>query len=168
MTDVRLATLDDLPVIRAIYNHYVRTSTCTFQVEQETEQERLQWFTQRSGDHPVTVAEVAGTVAGWASLSPWKSRCAYARTAEVSVYVHHDHHRQGVGRALLADLIERARVIGHRTLIGGTCTEQEASVALQQSLGFTQAGLLRQVGNKFGRWLDVMYMQLILGADTDR
>jgi phosphinothricin acetyltransferase len=159
---VRAARLDDLPAIRAIYNHYVLTSTCTFQSEPDTEEERLAWFQERATAHPVVIAENAGEVVGWAALSPWKGRCAYRHSVELSVYIRHDWQRRGVGRALAVDLIARARAGGHHTIIGGACTEQEGSLALQRALGFEQVALFREVGHKFGRWLDVAYTQLIL------
>jgi phosphinothricin acetyltransferase len=159
---IRLATVADLEAIRAIFNYYVERSTCTFQIEPETAEERLEWFRGRSERHPVTVAVVERDVLGWAALSPWKARCAYAHSAEVSVYVHPDHHRRGVGRALLLDLIERGRCAGLHTLIGGACSEQTASLALQSALGFEPVGTFRAVGRKFDRWLDVAYMQFVL------
>jgi phosphinothricin acetyltransferase len=162
---IRPATADDLEAIRAIFNHYVARSTCTFQIELETADERLAWFRTRSERHPVLVAEGAGEVIGWAALSPWKSRCAYGHSAEVSVYVHHDHHRRGLGRALLLALIERARTAGLHTLIGGACSEQTASLALQAALGFEPVGTFRAVGRKFDRWLDVTYMQLMVSGE---
>ena len=165
--DVRLATIADLAPIRDIYNYYVTRSTCTFQVELDTEAERLEWFRKRSPAHPVVVAEVDGQVVGWAALSAWNSRCAYARSVEASVYVPHDMHRHGIGRALLVDLIERARSLGHHTIIGGACTEQAGSLALQESLGFEKVACFREVGYKFGRWLDVVYLQLFLQAITE-
>ena len=75
---------------------------------------------------------------------------------------HPERHRRGIGRVLLADLIERARSLGHRTLIGGACTEAEASLTLQRALGFRTVGALKDVGYKFGRWLDVEHTQLML------
>lgn len=159
---IRPATVADLPAVRAIFNHYVTTSTCTFQIEPETEAERLAWFSERTDAHPVTVAENHGEVVGWAALSPWKSRCAYARSVDVSVYIRHDLHRRGIGRGLLADLIKRARAAGHHTVIGGVCSEQTASVALHEGLGFERVACFREVGYKFGRWLDVIYLQLVL------
>ena len=159
---IRTATLTDLGAIRDIYNHYVAWSTCTFQVEPETEAGRLAWFQGRSEAHPVIVAEAVGEVVGWASLSPWNSRCAYARSVEASVYIRHDLHRRGIGRALMLDLIEHARAAGLHTIIGGACTEQAASLALQESLGFERVACFKEVGYKFGRWLDVAYMQLLL------
>jgi L-amino acid N-acyltransferase YncA len=159
---IRLATVADLGAIRDIYNLFVAHSTCTFQIEPDTEAERLTWFRDRSPSHPAIVAESAGEVVGWASLSKWNRREAYVRSVEASVYVRHDLARRGIGRALLRDLIERARAAGHHVIIGGACTEQAASLALQESLGFERVGCFRQVGFKFGRWLDVAYMQLIL------
>lgn len=161
---IRPATASDLGAIRDIYNYYVSRSTCTFQIEPDTEVKRLAWFRDRSPAHPVIVAEAASEVVGWAALSPWIPRCAYARTVEASVYIRHDLHRCGVGRALLLDLIERARSLGHHTLIGGACTEQVASLGLQAALGFEQMACFRQVGHKFGRWLDVAYMQFFLNS----
>ena len=95
---VRPATIDDLPAIRDIYNYYIETSTCTFDLEQKTEQELVQWFSQRSDAHPVIVAELTGDVVGWGALSPWKSRMAYVHSVEGSVYVQHKFHRKGIGR----------------------------------------------------------------------
>jgi L-amino acid N-acyltransferase len=159
---VRSATEADLPVIRAIYNHFVLSSTCTFQLEPDTEAERLAWFQGRSDRHPVTVAAVDGEVVGWGSLSRWKDRAAYDRSVEASVYVSADRHRRGIGRVLLLDLLNRARALGHHVVIGGACTEHPASIALQESVGFERVGCFREVGFKFGRWLDVLWLQKVL------
>ena len=110
---------------------------------------------------------MAGEVVGWAALSAWKSRCAYARSVEASVYIRHDLHRRGLGRALMLDLIERAQAAGHHTIIGGACTEQAASLALQESLGFERVACFREVGYKFGRWLDVAYMKMKPSPDRE-
>ena len=159
---VRLATAADLPAVRDIYNFYVRTSTCTFQLEPDTEADRRAWFAGRSERHPVTVAEADGEVVGWGSLSAWKDRAAYDRTVEASVYVRADRQRRGVGRALLEDLVERARALGHHVVIGGACTEHPGSIALQEAVGFVPVACFRVVGNTFGRWLDVAYLQRVL------
>ena len=163
---IRPATANDLDAIRAIYNYYVTHSTCTYQIELETAAERAAWFRDRSELHPVTVAEREGIVIGWAALSPWKSRCGYARSAEASVYIHHEHHRRGAGKALLIDLIDRAKALGLHTVIGGACSTQTASLALQAALGFEVIGTFREVGRKFDRWLDVTHTQLVLNADA--
>ncbi len=163
---IRPATANDLDAIRAVYNYYVTCSTCTYQIELETAEERAARFRDRSELHPVTVAEREGEVIGWAALSPWKSRCGYARSAEASVYIHHEHHRRGAGKALLIDLIDRAKALGLHTVIGGACSTQTASLALQAALGFEVIGTFREVGRKFDRWLDVTHTQLVLNADA--
>jgi phosphinothricin acetyltransferase len=159
---VRLAAVSDLSAIRDIYNYYVLNSTCTFQLEPDTEAQRAAWFQERGEPHPVLVADVDGEVVGWGSLSPWNKRAAYNRTVEASVYVRSDQQGCGVGRALLVALIDRARALGHHVLIGGACTEQFGSIALQESLGFERVACFLQVGFKFGRWLDVAYYQIVL------
>jgi phosphinothricin acetyltransferase len=158
---VRPATLADLAAIRDIYNYYVFHSTCTFQLDPDTEVERLAWFRERTDRHPVIVAEVQGEVVAWGSLSAWKSRCAYANSVEASVYVRHDRHRRGLGKAILLDLVDRARQLGHRVVIGGACTEHPASIGLQKSAGFQEVGTFQSVGYKFDRWLDVCYLQVV-------
>lgn len=159
---VRPAAEADLPAVRAIYNFYVRTSTCTFQEEEETEAERLAWFRGRAPAHPVIVAEVGGEVVAWAALSPWKSRSGYRHSAEASVYVKEGLHRRGIGRRLMEELVELGRAAGLHTIVGGACTEQPASIALQETLGFVRVAHFRQTGRKFGRWLDVVYLQRML------
>jgi len=162
-TSIRLATAADLPAICEIYNYYILRSTCTYQLQPETLADREAWFANHPPEkHPVTVAELDGQVAGWGSLSKFRDRAAYDPTVEASVYIRHDLHRRGLGKALLTDLIERARQIGFHSLIGGASADQTASVALQESLGFTRVALFKQVGYKFDQWLDVVFMQLML------
>ena len=164
MADVRLRamTRGDLGAVNAIYNHYVRHSTCTYQLEPETDAARAAWFDDHGAAHPLLVAERAGTIVGWGSLSPYNARGGYARTVENSVYVAHDAHRQGIGSALLGELVALARTNGHHLIIAGIDAEQAGSVALHARFTFTHAGRLSEAGYKFGRWLDVVYMQLVL------
>jgi phosphinothricin acetyltransferase len=159
---LRIALESDAQAISDIYNHYVDCSTCTFDLQREPVETRLQWLRQHDARHPVIVCLKDEQVIAWASISRWNPRPAYGRTAEVSFYVHHQWHRQGIGRLLLTDLIARARQIGFHILIGGACTEQFASIKLQEACGFTQVACFRDVGYKFGRWLDVAYLQLAL------
>jgi L-amino acid N-acyltransferase YncA len=159
---IRPAAREDLPAIREIYNYYVRSSTCTYQTEPDTPEERAAWFAAHGPEHPITVAEERSEIVGWASLSPFHPRCGYRQTVEDSVYVRHDCHRRGIGGALLADLIERARLVGHHAIIGGISAEQTASIILHARFGFVEVGRLREVGFKFDQGLDVIYMQLLL------
>jgi phosphinothricin acetyltransferase len=159
---IRLATTGDLSRINEIYNHYVLHSTCTYQEEPHTYEERERWFSDHGPYYPVTVAEGDGRLVGWGSLSRFHSRSAYRFSTENSVYVDHTRHRQGIGGRLLADLIERARRAGHHTIVAGIDGEQDASLAIHAKYGFERVAHLRQVGFKFNRWLDVIYMQMML------
>ncbi len=159
---IRQAAVNDLEAINAIYNYYVLHSTCTYQTEPETPLERRAWFDRHGPKHPVVVAEAAGEVVGWGSLSAFRSRAAYRHTVENSVYVRHDVFRQGIGSSLLKHLIVRAREIGHHTIIAAIDGDQAASIAFHAKHGFVEAGHLREVGFKFGRWLGVYHMQLML------
>jgi phosphinothricin acetyltransferase len=98
---LRPATQDDLPAINAIYNHYVTQSTCSYQLEEEPAADRLAWFQRHGAEHPVIIAERAGAVVGWGSLSRFHEREAYRLTTENSVYVKHDLQRQRIGSRLL-------------------------------------------------------------------
>ena len=168
---VRLATERDLPAISDIYNYYVKTSTATFQTEAETVSDRQKWFEDHDPDvHPVVVccsSDDDGKIVGWASLSSWNKRQAYDRTTEVSVYVHKDHHRKGIGKSLMVFMVEKARQLGYHVLLGVACTESVGSVKLQEQLGFERVGCFRQVGYKFDRWLDVAYYQLFLNKEAE-
>jgi L-amino acid N-acyltransferase YncA len=161
---IRPAAESDLRAINDIYNHYVLHSTCTYQEEPEALESRRQWFSHHGEKHPVIVAEADGEILGWGSLSAYHARSAYRHTVENSVYVHHRRHRQGIGSLLLQELIVRARQQGHRVIIAGIDGEQTASVALHAKFQFQKVGHLKHVGFKFGRWLDVIYMQLSLHA----
>jgi L-amino acid N-acyltransferase len=159
---IRLARETDLAAINAIYNHYVLHSTCTYQLTPESDAARLAWFRGRGKEHPVTVAESAGEVVGWASLNRYHLREAYARTVENSIYVRHDWQRRSIGRALLADQIERARALGHHTILAGISAEQTPSIGLHAAFGFQKVAHFRELGWKQDQWLDVIFMQLLL------
>lgn len=162
---LRLAEEDDLPAINDIYNYYVPRSTCTYQLEPESMEDREAWFREHQPDqYPVIVAELDGDVIGWGSLSKFRLRAAYAPTVEASIYIHHQFHRRGLGRLLLTDLIDRARRAGFHSLIGGASADQSASIALQESMGFQRVAHLVEVGLKFGQRLDVIYLQLMLDS----
>lgn len=158
----RIATAADAEAINAIYNHYVRTATATFQVEDETTEERAEEIRSRPANQPLTVLEVGGAIVGWGALSPFRSRCAYRDTVELTAYVRQDNHRHGYGRTLVRDLMERARSLGYHTILAASCEESTGMIRLLRSLGFEEAGRLREVGSKFGRRLDVVYLQMVL------
>jgi L-amino acid N-acyltransferase len=163
---IRPALESDLSAINDLYNHYVRHSTSTYQEEPDSMESRFRWFRERAPGHPVTVALLNDRVAGWAALSPYHSRCAYRRTVENSVYVDPEHQRNGIGSALLQDLLSRARALGHHAVIAAIDAEQTGSIALHARFGFETVGRFKQVGFKFGRWLDVVYMELLLEGNS--
>lgn len=159
---IRLAAARDLAAINDIYNHYVLTSTCTYEEEPVSLAAREEWFAGHDERHPVTVAELDGRVVGWASLSLHRVRSAYRYSVENSVYIDREHHRRGLGAALLTDLIARARDLGYHTLVAGCDSAQTASIGLHERHGFERVAHFRQVGFKFGRWLDVIFLQRML------
>ena len=158
----RLATLADAEALREIYNLEVTTSTVTFDLVPRTLAQQEEWLAKRSGAHAVLVAEEAGEVLGFASLSPYRDRAAYATTVEDSVYVARGHQGKGVGKMLLSDLIEVARQHGFHAMMARIVGGHDASIGLHTSVGFTVVGIEREVGRKFGQWLDVVLMQRML------
>ena len=160
---VRPATLEDAEAIRQIYNHEVVTSTVTMDLVPRSSAEQQAWMAERSGAHAVVVAVERGvTVIGFASLSPWRSRPAYRTTVEDSVYVAPSHHGQGVGKLLLSNLVAVARAHGFHAMMARIAAGHDASLALHAGQGFVPVGVEREVARKFGRWIDIELMQLIL------
>ncbi|HZM01664.1 MAG TPA: GNAT family N-acetyltransferase [Candidatus Saccharimonadales bacterium] len=159
---IRRAVESDVVAINDIYNHYVLHSTCTYQEEPEPLESRRRWFNHHDDNHPVIVAEMETQVVGWGSLSAYHPRSAYRYTVENSIYVHHQHLRHGIGSLLLQELIVHSRRLGHCVIIAGIDGEQTASVALHAKFHFEKVGHFKRVGFKFGRWLDVIYMELSL------
>ncbi len=161
---VRLAERRDAEVIRAIYNREVLGSTVTFDLVPRTLEEQVAWLDDHAGGHPAVVATDAdGTVVGFGALSPWRpSRPAYATSVEDSVYVDEAWRGRGVGRLLLEDLLRRGEAHGFHTVFARIVGGHEASIGLHSRCGFTTAGVEREVGRKFGRWLDVVVMQRML------
>ena len=160
--DVRLARLDDAEAIRRIYNVEVETSTVTFDLVPRTLDDQRDWIEARSGAHAVVVAESDGEVVGFGSLSPWRDRPAYSTSVEDSVYVHRAHQGRGVGKVLLAELLRVATLHGFHAVFARIVGGHEASIALHAKSGFEIIGTEKEVGRKFGQWLDVVVMQRLL------
>lgn len=164
---IRPADADDAAAMCSIYNHEVQNHTTTLDLVPRSLDEQRQWIDARSGAFSAVVAVIAdgpnaGELVGFASLSPYKERAAYNTTVENSVYVSRDHGGKGIGRALMKHLIERARSSGFHSMIARIEASGEASLALHRACGFKLVGVERQVGRKFGKWLDVASMQLLL------
>jgi phosphinothricin acetyltransferase len=162
---IRPAAADDMAAVNDIRNHYVRTSTAIYTDAESSPAERMQWFRERDTLlHPITVACRGGEVVGWGSLSSFSDKCGYRLTLENSVYVRAGEFRQGIGRLLLDDLIQRAAAAGAHTIIARVDSEQIPSLRLHENSGFFEAGRLKEAGFKFGRWLDVIYLQKLLAG----
>ena len=159
---VRLAGPDDAEAIRSIYNVEVTASTVTFDLVPRTLADQLAWLAEHQGVHPAVVAELDGEVVGFGSLAPYRSRPAYATTVEDSVYVRRDRRGLGCGRAILSELIRLATLHGFHTVMARIVGGHEASINLHRACGFEVVGIEREVGRKFGRWLDVVLMQRLL------
>jgi phosphinothricin acetyltransferase len=165
---VRAATPADLAGITAIYNEQVLHGTATFDTEPRDEAAAEAWLAAHDPRrHPVLVAERGGRVAGWASLTAWSPRGAYSRTVEASVFVAEHCRGQGLGRELTAALEEAARRAGHRVVLGRIEASNAASLALFARAGYRTVGVMRQVGWKFGRWLDVVLVELVLDGEEE-
>jgi phosphinothricin acetyltransferase len=159
---IRLVEAGDADPIRDIYNREVLTSTVTFDLVPRTRTDQEAWIDAHSGAHFATVAVDGKEVVGFAAVSAYRSRPAYATTVEDSVYVRPDRQGEGIGVALLDDLVERARRHGFHNVIARIVGGHAASIALHRRCGFTEVGVEREVGRKFGRWLDVVLMQRLL------
>src|SRR6185437_7048978 len=166
--DIRDATEADVPEIQAIYAHHVLHGTGTFDVEPPSVEEMLERF-RRVLRHDWTwlVAADATGVLGYAFYTQFREREAYRYCVEDSIYVRDDVRGQGVGKALVETLVERATQSGMRQMIAVIGdSENVGSIGVHASLGFQMAGTLRSAGLKFGRWLDVVYMQRALGRGS--
>ncbi|MBU1329055.1 MAG: GNAT family N-acetyltransferase [Gammaproteobacteria bacterium] len=156
----------DLPDILAIYNDAVEQTTAIWNETLVDLANRRAWLAERvAAGFPVLVArDMAGAVLGYASYGTWRTIEGFRQTVEHSVYVRTDQRGQGLGPALMQALIARARAANLHVMVAAIESENTASIRLHQRLGFVTTGQMPQVGRKFGRWLDLTFMQLILGA----
>ncbi len=166
---VRDANTDDIDGITAIYNDAVANTTAIWNEVVVDATNRATWLAdrQRAG-YPVLVAiDESGAVAGYASFGDWRAWDGYRHTVEHSIYVHKDYRGAGIGKALMIALIERARAIGKHVMVAGIEANNTGSIALHRQLGFEEVGLLKEVGTKFGKWLDLAFLQLTLDTRAD-
>lgn len=165
MTDlpIRAARASDAATICLIYNQGIEDRIATLETELRTPDERRQWLAARSPRHPVFVAEDgAGGVVGWGSLNVYNPREAYRHVVDFSVYVERGWRGKGVGRRLLAHLIKQARTIGYHKMMLSTFPFNESGVALYERMGFSRVGVMREMGQLDGRWIDTLIMEKLL------
>ena len=161
MMTLTRATLDHLEGITEIYNEAVLTTTATFDIEPVDLDEQRIWFAEHSEKFPIFVAVDEDKVLGWVSLSKWSGRCAYADTAEISIYIKDGFRGKGIGKMLIEKILEEGKKAGIHTIIARIADDSAASVRLHESAGFTHIGTMKEVGKKFGKLLDVHMMQII-------
>ena len=186
---LRLVEPEDAEAIRSIYNHEVSSGTNTFDLVDRSVEEQRIWVDRHRGAHPAIVAVEGGAhpaivaegaagapgagviptvgpaqeqVLGFAVLSPFRDRAAYATTVEDSVYVHRDHRGRGIGRALLDELLSLAGAHGFHAVIARISSSNQPSIRLHHACGFELVGIEREVGRKHGHWLDVVELQRML------
>jgi L-amino acid N-acyltransferase len=156
---VRFAELSDAAPIAEIYNVEVTQSVVTFDLVPRTVEDQIEWLRARSGAHPCVVADDGDTVCGWACLSPYRPKPAYATSVENSIYVHRDHQGRGVGDLLLGELVRLSDEHGFHSIFARIAGDNPVSESLHAKYGFETIGVEREVGRKFGKWLDVTVMQ---------
>jgi phosphinothricin acetyltransferase len=159
---IRPATAADAPRIAEIYNHHVRETVVTFEEQPVADAEMAKRIAETAAEYPWLVSEVDGILAGYACASTWKRRSAYRFAVESTIYVAPEFHGRGFGATLYRALIAEMRSRGLHCAIGGISLPNPASIALHEKLGYKHIGQFREVGWKFGKWVDVGYWELVL------
>jgi phosphinothricin acetyltransferase len=162
------ASRQDLPEILAIYNEVIRNSTAVYREEELSQEHGASWFDAKlAGGFPFIVARDASGITGFGTFGEFRAPPCYRHSVEHSVHVRVDRRGQGIGRALIIDLMVRAAAMRKHVMIAGIDADNAASIHLHQSLGFINVGHFHEVGFKFGRWLDLVFLQCRLPATTD-
>ena len=165
MIEVRDTSADDLPAILAIYNDVIATTTAVYRDDPATLDDRQAWWRDRVAQgYPVLVADDGGAILGFASFGDFRAWPGYRFTVEHSVHVRSDCRGQGVGHALMTALLARARALHKHVMMAGVDAENAGSIRFHERLGFERVGHLREVGFKFGRRLDLVFLQRMLDS----
>lgn len=158
---IRKAFLADAQAITDIYNEAILNTVATFDTELKTVKDRIEWLDEHNDNYPVLIAEIDGTVVGWASLSKWSNRCAYDGTVEISIYFNPAYHGKGYGDLMMQAILNAGKEAKLHTVIARISDGNDVSIYLHQKHQFTHVGTLKQVGYKFNRFIDVHMMQLV-------
>ncbi len=160
---IRNAVASDLPEILAIVNYSILHSTANYNYEVQSMEVQMQWFKDKqSKNYPVIVADLNGKAIGFGSYGMFREKIGYQYTVEHSVYVENEYIGKGIGKLLLTELINMAKAEGYHVMVGGIDADNTGSIAFHKKFGFVENGIIREVGFKFGKWLDLLFMQLIL------
>lgn len=167
MTTLRPATREDIPALLDIYNHAVIHTTASYDLQSVSLAARLEWFEQRqAAGWPIVVAEQQGKVVGYGSYGTFRDKPGYRLTVEHSIYVAPEQQSSGVGSLLMHWLIDHARTSGLHVMIGSIDADNTGSLRFHQRFGFVEVARMPQVGHKFGRWLDMVFVQLTLNDEA--
>jgi phosphinothricin acetyltransferase len=153
--------LEDLPAITKIYNEAIIKTNATFDTKIKTINEQKEWFKNHGSNNPILVGVLDGFIVGFSALSMWSDRCAYSKTAEISLYIMEEYQKKGIGKKLMETIINEGKKSGLHTIIARITEGNEISIRLHESFGFEHIGVMREVGEKFGKRLDVFLMQKI-------
>ncbi len=159
---IRQAKETDIKGITEIYNEAILTTDATFDTEPKTLAEQRKWYKAHGPRNPILVAEENQTIVGWASLSEWSTRCAYADTAEISLYIKQAYRNKGIGKLLMKSILDAGEKTGLHTILSRITSGNDVSVQLHKNYGFKDIGTMKEVGRKNGKLLDVEMMQLML------
>lgn len=160
---IRPASIEDVPGILEIVNYEIEHSTVLYEYEPRTLAQETEWFNEKQkADWPVLVAELDGKIAGFGTYGPFRSRAAYQKSIEHSVYVNKDFRGKTIGYKLMLELIRIARSNQFHTMIAGIDSSNQGSIEFHRKFGFEIVGTFKEVGFKFDKWLNVTFMQLHL------
>ncbi|MDR0348312.1 MAG: GNAT family N-acetyltransferase [Tannerella sp.] len=159
---LRKVTVNDACSIAHIYNHYVKNTDITFEIEPVTDSEMRQRILDISARYPYIVCEESGRIAGYSYASLWKKREAYHHTVESTVYLHPSFQGKGIGTLLMHELLNELKKIQIHAVVACITLPNPDSIKLHEKLGFRQVSVFREVGYKFGRWLDITDWELLL------
>jgi phosphinothricin acetyltransferase len=163
MTSIRLAGEDDLADILRIYNQAIEKTTAVFEYRPHTIEMRHAWFrAKQAASLPVLVAAEPEAVQGFASYGPFRAWPAYKYSVELSVYVDEAARGRGIGSALVRSVLTHARDRDLHVVMAGITSDNAVSLRLHEKLGFSEVAHIREVGYKFGRWLDLKFLQIVL------
>jgi phosphinothricin acetyltransferase len=163
MIEIRNATEADLPQLLEIYNDIIINTTAVYDYEPHTLEMRQQWFaTKQQQGFPVFVATDKNEIAGFSSFGTFRAWTGFRYSVENSIYVSKNHRGKGIAKLLMVPLIDAAKNLSLHTIIAGIDATNEASIKLHEQFGFVETAHLKEVGFKFGRWLDLKFLQLIL------
>ncbi|MCX7709584.1 MAG: GNAT family N-acetyltransferase [Clostridia bacterium] len=157
---IREAVISDVERLASIYNWAVANTTASFDINVVSLENRREWFSHYGGVYPLIVAEEDGKVVGYSSLSKFREKEGYAKTVELSVYVDPEYHGRGIGKHLVAEILERGKKLGHHVIMAGITAGNDVSIKMHENFGFKLCGHMKEVGYKFDAWQDVLFYQL--------